>query len=700
MSENLVVLKTQQEVVDLIEYVKAQEFLSFDTETTGIDKDAKIIGISVSAEVDLAFYVILAYWDVETQKIIDLETQDNIKDLLLVLKDKQLVAHNAVFDCQMINSNYGIELIQSIHTDTMVLAHLLDENRRNGLKELGSSLFGDEAKDEQKIMKASVVKNGGVLTRDKYELYKADADLIGRYGAKDTILTLKLFYALVPKLYEESLDKFFYEDESMPLLRETTYKLNTIGLRIDAEKLQNLKGTLEAECLELKAFVYKEIDKHIKDKYPGTKPKTTFNIGASQQMSWLLYSKLGNEFDTLTDAGKEICKALGLKIPYAPGAKRQFIQTVIDNKDQVYQEAQWNPKTKKMGRPKKVGDPWKYITCNKVSMAKLSNKYKFVDSLLKYYKNLKLLNTYVIGTQERMRYNIIQPSFLQIGTTSGRYSSKNPNYMNLPRDDKRIKECIVARPGKVLIGADYAQLEPRVFASVSKDKNLMECFAKGEDFYSVIGVSIFDKRDLSVIKSDENSFAKKFPKLRDQAKVVALAKPYGRTDNFTAIQMGITKEEAADIGDKYFQEHPSVELMMLESHEQAKKNGKVYTEFGRPRRIPDAMEINKIYGNSLHSELPYSARTLLNLAMNHRVQGTAASIINRASINFYERTNTLGIEATILLQIHDELVAECYEKDKEIVAVQLKLAMETTVKLNGVDLVAEPKIGYSLAELK
>lgn len=650
---------------------------------------------------ETGFYVVLAYWDVTEQKLVYLETIEGAKDFLEALIGKDLIMQNAPFDCAMTFNNFQVELMPYVHTDTLALGHLLNENRQNGLKERGVELFGEDAVKEQIEMKESVHRNGGVLTKNQYELYKADADLIAYYGAKDAILTLKIFYHDVPILFEEGLDKFFYEEETMPLLRGPTYHLNTSGLRVDPNALQVLKKTLEAECLEAKAFIHKEIHSYVKDKYPGTGKTNHFNINATQQRAWLLFTVLGNEFVTLTESGREMCKALDLKPPYSPGAKREFIRVCEQNKGRIWAKEAYNPKTKKMGRPKKVGDPWQYMSAGKVSLGRYAAKYKWVERLLEYAKNLKLLNTYVEGIESRLCYNVIRPSFLQHGTTSGRYSCKNPNFQNLPRDDKRIKSCIVSRPGMVFVGADYAQLEPRVFASQSKDWRLMECFRKGEDFYSVIGMEVFEKYDCSLIKSDKNSFAKKHPVLRDISKVVGLSSTYGTTAFRMAPTIGKTTQEAQEVIDSYFDKFPDVYKFMLDSHTEAKKNGRVCNLFGRPRRMPEALNITKRFGNTPHAELPYEIRNILNLAVNHRVQSTAASLMNRAAVAVYDKIQQKGWnDVKIVLQIHDELVLEGPEALAEEMSLVLKEAMENTCELPGVDLVAEPKVAYSLGDLK
>lgn len=705
--EKLIIIKTLPQLAELKEYINNNEYIAFDVETTGLDKESKVVGVSISAHVDTGYYIILYSWDKDRQKLIALETLDGIRDILELLIGKSLIMHNGVFDCQMVHNNFKLNLISSLHTDTLILAHLLDENRLNGLKELSVSIFGEDSNAEQLAMKESVKLNGGQLTKDNYEMYKADADLLAKYGAKDAVLTIKLFYTLVEDLIDQNLVSFFYDEESMPLLRGPTYHLNTTGLKIDLDKLKTLKGSLEASCLEAKAFIYREIEPYIKAQYPGTKKTNTFNIGSSKQLAWLLFFQLGETFVTLTKEGKNLCKALNIKIPYTNKAKRELVQTLIDYEGRVYDEARINPKTKKLGRPKKVGPAWNYIAADKATLKQFAKKYKWVSRFLEYTKDLKLLNTYVEGIQERVKYGVIRPNFLQHGTTSGRYSSRNPNFQNLPRDDKRIKACIVARPGKVFVGADYSQLEPRVFASFSGDERLLACFSSSEDFYSTIGIEIFDKYDAKPIKEgDPNAFGVKYKHLRDIAKVVALSATYGTTAHKMALAIGKTTEEAQEVIDNYFERFPKVKQLMLDSHQMAIKEGRVLNLFGRPRRMPRAKIIPKIYGTDDHAELPYEARNMLNLATNHRIQSTGASIMNRAAIAVWnackERatTNSLWTEVKIVLQVHDEIVLEGPKELSEEMIEVLKNSMENTVKLPGISLEAIPKVGTCLADLK
>lgn len=688
----LKLIRTLGQLKELQEHLADKDFISLDCETTGVEKGSEVVGYSVCVDPEVGYYVVTAEWDVAAQSLRYLETKEGTKEFLTTLQPKSLILHNAVFDCGMFLDNYGVSLIESVHSDTMLLAHLLNENRAVGLKELGISIYGEDVAKEQAEMKASVLANGGQLTKANYELYKADSELLGKYGAQDAVLTLKLFYHLVPELMEQGLDQFFYNDETMPLLRSATWQLNREGLKIDTDRLSKLRSELEADIMEAKAFIYKEITPTVKDKYPGTGKTNTFNIGASQQMAWLLFERLGQPFHTLTDEGKVVCKFLGLKLPYAPAAKREFIRDCKNAKDQIYMP----PVNGK--RPKKVGDWWKYVKADKETLAKYADRYQWVKKFQKYSKDLKLLNTYVEGIQERMRYGIVYSSFLQHGTTSGRYSSRNPNLQNIPRDDKRIKQCIVAREGEVLVGADQSQLEVRVFAALSQDQPLLDSFKTGEDFYSVIGMTVFGKTDCTPYKEGSpDAFGVKYKKLRDISKVVALSATYGTTAPKMAPAISKSMDEAQEIIDDYFRSFPGVKQFQLDSHAQAKEHGQVKSYFGRVRRIPEAKKIAK---RAVHEALAYEQRNLLNLAVNHPVQGTAANIMNRCSIRFCQLVEERGLQnVKLICQVHDSLIARCPEALGQQVAAIMEEAMTKTVSLPGVDFEAKPKIGRSMADV-
>lgn len=698
MQEKLEIITTTDELNDLIKEVEKAKYVAYDIETTSVHRDAHIIGLSVCISKNKAYYIVTAKYNVTKRDdngigvegtLEQTELFNKVQDFVIKLKEKKLLMHNAVFDCRVTNDTYDVELMPSVHTDTMVLTHLLDENSPKGLKDLGVKLFGENADVEQKEMLESARKNGGKFNKSKkiYEMYKADWKLIAKYGAKDALLTYKLFLKLVPQLKEENLVDYFYQ-ESMPLLRGPTYEMNTKGLQLDMEELDQLNQSLTKECAQLEAEILEEIHPYVKDKYPGTSDKNTFNIGSPQQKAWLLFIRLGNTFKTLTDKGRDIAHSLMGEVPYgnAISKKKRLIQLMIEAGEK----------------------PERYIQCNDSIMQDFAGKYNWVSKLLEFQKKKKMLNTYAESFKKNSRYGIIYPSFNQCGTTSGRYSSSNPNFQNIPRRDRelaaRIRKVIVPRDNCVFVGADYSQVEPRILASFSQDKALMECFEKNQDFYAVVGVPVY-KVEASLYKGVEDSFEKLFPIFRDNTKTLVLANNYGQTINKLSKALTnengehYTLEEAQVLIDNYFEAYPGVEKFILETHEEVKNNGVVYNMYGRPRRIPDA-KIIKFFGNKKHGELAYKYRTLLNLAVNFKIQGTAASIMNRAAIKFYNTVREKNIDATIVMQVHDELIVEVKENQAKECAKILQESMESAAELPGVPLKAEPSIGKNLAELK
>lgn len=671
-------------------YFKDHEFISFDTETTGLAKDATIIGYSMAAELHLGWYVVLYYWDKINKVIVKTPIFDRAVHYLQEVKKKNLVTHYGIVDVQWVKTNFQVNLLESVHTDTMVLVHTVDENKFSyQLKELGVQEFGEDAKKEQAEMKASVIEQGGIWEEKKggsKEMYKADRYIMGRYAAKDAILTLKILYAYLPRLFEQKLEKFFYEEETMPLFKTCTYQLNTVGLKIDIDKLQQLESELRANCARLMEEINFEIKPYIQDKYPGTSAVKTFNINSGQQLAWLLFTKLGNDWKKVTKGGRVKAVELLGKPPYTPTMRKLFVNTLNE-----------------------LGiKPEKYIQCDKKALLNYSSKYKWVAKLLEYKKEEKLLNTYVEGIQRFMKYGVIHPGFLQHGTVSGRYSSRGPNFQNLPRDDKRIKKCIVARPGKTFVGADYSQLEPRTFTSQAQDPILLAGFKNNEDFYSVVGIPLFNKTECSANKKATNYFGDKFPIYRQISKTTALGIAYGETPYKLADELrdeegkNLPIDFCTQLIEDYWQKYEGIRNFVNESHAQVVKTGVVYTQFGRPRHIPEAKKI-ALFGfpeSCSTKDLKYNYRTLLNLAVSFRVQGTAASIINRAAIAFIRRTTELGIECNIVMQVHDEIIAECNTEHAETVAAILKDCMENTNSLNGVALIADPKIAQNIADLK
>lgn len=712
-SETLKVLRTVDEISGLIDYLQDKDIAAYDDETDGLALSAQVIGFSVAAEETIGFYVVLAEYRLDppvdgqpqTGKLVFLDNREKAIELLNLLREKSLIMHNATVDVQWTRRNFGVDLMPALTFETMVAAHLLNENRRVGLKELGYAEYGEDARREAIEMKESVIARGGTWEEKRggnKEMFKADPEILGKYGAKDAVLTYKLFLKFAAQLVDQGLDEFYYR-ETLPLFKGPIYDLNTTGLRVDMDGLRKLQKELEDECAMLKSQIETDIAPYTAEDYPkgfGNKAKQ-FNIGAGQQLAWLIFIRLKQDWKKLTNSGRDLSKELMGKAPYNPGARRNFVLALADSTDEK-------------GRPLKLQ---KYLSTNKTVLTPLAQKYLWIERLLKYKKSIKLLNTYVIGMQEKAQYGIIRPSFLQHGTTGNRLSSRGPNFQNLPAKDKRVKKCIIARAGKVIVGGDFEQIEPRVFASLSGDRRLMECFAQGYDFYSVIGIEVFKKFDCTPYKAGPGSFGEMYPLLRQVAKVIALAATYGITAfkltdmlNTDAPRKGDEgpwdSDEVQEIIDNYFEAYPEVKKLQLKYHREAIDNGVVFNIYGRPRHIPAARHIQSFGRKTKAEDLPYEFRTLLNNAVNFPIQGSAGSIMNRALIAAYARCRELEAEdpawadVKIIGQVHDEGWLEGPEHLKDGMIQVLKESMEGAAVLPGVALIANPRAAYNLADLK
>ncbi len=207
MQPQLIILDSPEEVEALQEYLASFDHIAFDTETTGLTTRDEIIGYSVCAEDDRAFYVVLARWNKDKACLEYTDAKEASRALIESLKGKSLWMHNGSFDCMMVEAFFKVRLINSLEIDSMILAHLLDENRRVGLKELAKEYLGLSAADEQKEMRESVFKNGGTITKDKYEMFKCDTPIMAKYGAKDAWLTrILILNHLLPDLIEQGLE--------------------------------------------------------------------------------------------------------------------------------------------------------------------------------------------------------------------------------------------------------------------------------------------------------------------------------------------------------------------------------------------------------------------------------------------------------------------------------------------------------------
>ena len=312
-------------------------------------------------------------------------------------------------------------------------------------------------------------------------------------------------------------------------------------------------------------------------------------------------------------------------------------------------------------------------------LEKLRGKHPIVDEVLEYRMLTKLKSTYADGLLKVISEDgRIHTSFQMTVTDTGRLSSREPNLQNIPIRKKlgaQIRGMFVASPGKVLVDADYSQIELRLLAHISDDKTMQEAFLSGEDFHAVTASQVFD-----------TPLAEVTPTLRSRAKAVNFGIVYGISAFSLAQDIGVWPNEAKAYMEAYLSKYHGVRDYMEHIKEQARADGYVTTLYGRRREMPELKSSN------------FNVRSFgERVALNMPIQGTAADIIKIAMVRVYDRLKAEGLQAKLLLQVHDELIVECPEKEAETVSRLLREEMENAAHL-AVPLTAEVHSGHSWAE--
>lgn len=297
-------------------------------------------------------------------------------------------------------------------------------------------------------------------------------------------------------------------------------------------------------------------------------------------------------------------------------------------------------------------------------LEKLSKKHEIADYILKYRSLNKLISTYLDGILEYiMDDGRVRTSFKQMITATGRLSSVDPNLQNIPirsEEGKNIRKVFIADKNKVFIDADYSQIELRVLAHLSKDSVMIDSFKNDLDIHYKTASEVFG---VPINEVTDNQ--------RRSAKAVNFGIVYGISDYGLSKDLNITRNEARQYIDGYLNTYPSIKSYMEEIVNKAKKDGFVTTILDRKRYIPEINSKN------------FNIRSFgERIALNTPIQGSAADIIKLAMIKVYERLKIEKVNAKLILQIHDELIVECEESEKETVKKILKNSMENVYKLD------------------
>lgn len=319
-----------------------------------------------------------------------------------------------------------------------------------------------------------------------------------------------------------------------------------------------------------------------------------------------------------------------------------------------------------------------YYSTRASVLENLQGKHQIVDAILTYRELAKLQSTYVdaLPTLVNPETGRVHTRYNPTGTVTGRISSSNPNLQNIPirsEEGRRVRRAFVAEEGWVLLGADYSQVELRVMAHVSKDSGLVEAFKRGEDVHATTASAIYG------VPLDEVTY-----EMRTVAKAVNFGLIYGQSAFGLARQLGLSVDEAQEFINRYFARFPGVHAYMDRIQRDAAEKGYVETLLNRRRYFPEL---------ALNSPTSSNQRqAAVRMAINTPIQGSAADIIKLAMIRMDRMLAEAKLRSRMLLQVHDEVVLEVPEDERQATAAVVREAMESAVELD-VDLKVDVEVG-------
>ncbi len=429
-------------------------------------------------------------------------------------------------------------------------------------------------------------------------------DQITEYAAEDADITFQLKECFEPLLTKREVKRVFEEVEN-PLM-QVLVDMEFEGVKVDEQFLNEYSKVLEADIKISEERVFEQAG-------------VRFNLASPKQLGEVL-------FDILK----------------------------ID------------PKAKKT----KTGQ---YATGEDV-LAKLAAKHKIVDDILNFRELSKLKSTYVdaLPAIVNPKTGRIHTSYAQAVAVTGRLSSTNPNLQNIPIRSERgreVRKAFIPRdPSRVLVSADYSQIELRVVAAISGDPNMCDAFKQGKDIHTATAAKVYGIAEAEVTKEQ-----------RYKAKSVNFGIIYGQGAFGLAENLGISRTEAKEIIDNYKKEFPNIQLYMDQQINKAKEQGFVETLMGRKRWLRDINSSN-------FTVRGFAERN----AINSPIQGSAADMIKLAMIKIHHAMKQQHWESKMILQVHDELVFDAVESELPALKELILSCMTTAMELpNGVPVEAE-----------
>ena len=431
------------------------------------------------------------------------------------------------------------------------------------------------------------------------------------YAVEDTDVTLQLKNIFEQQLQKYNAEKLFSRIES-PLV-QVLADMELEGIRIDVPFLKSLSDDIEKDIFSLQQAVYEQAGE-------------TFNLSSPKQLGDILFEKL-----------KLISK----------------------------------PKKTKTGQ---------YATSEEI-LSELAPKHKIVANVLEYRQLQKLQSTYIDALPKEVNSTTgrVHTTYMQAVTATGRLSSNNPNLQNIPirteRGQQIRKAFVPCNEDYTLLSADYSQIELRVIAALSGEKNMIEAFLQNQDIHRSTAAKVFNVDIQSVTREQ-----------RSHAKTVNFGIIYGVSAFGLSNQTELSRSESKELIDTYYQTYPQLKVFIDKQIHFARENGYVETILGRRRYLPDINSRNQVVRGAAERN-----------AVNAPIQGSAADIIKIAMINIYNLLKDNKLKTKMLLQVHDELIFDVPKNELDFVKPLIKKTMEEAYQF-AVPLVVDLGIGKNWLE--
>lgn len=764
--KSYVTVNSKETLKELVQHIRESEYVAFDTETDSLNpRKGQIIGFSVSGEIGRGYYMPTMVWKQERLQEVEIEgkkAHELARYVITQLEGKKLICHNASFDLRYVKNFYGINLLPSLHADTSLLVHTVKEEGAFGFgspfglkpiaimvqKEIGLDVER-EANEEQVALKDSIKANGGSTSKENYEIYKADLEILSRYAAADTDLTLRIYNYFFKVLISEGLEKFFFEEEVMPVYREVTIPMEEHGIRLDIPLIEKTRESITKDLEEQATLVVQELLKETKvrgwiidqaiEAYP-PKSKGTFAQRLLEQNNIELPRSDKTGKFTINKAAVVALPDSVIKDFLITGdieylTKDQIVKTSLslwkeENNGQFF-NIQSKDQMGKIAFDVLGEKPISSTTKGKPQfdedmIQSIKDKYAWARHLRLYNKLTKIKTAYVDRFLDSAEDGRFYPYFKQNGTVSGRYGSdmqQLPKPLEPGQDEdlimgytNEVRAFFIADEGTKILDTDYASLEPRVFATVAGDQGLKDIFNNDLDFYSHIAIKTEKLEGVSAHTKAPNFLKKVDPVKRQTAKAYSLGVPYGMSGYALAMSLGVDRKEGERLVEGYLDGFPELRKWRENSRKFVKEHGYIKNKVGRIRHLPQAKEIygalgdrliedwkfrkqlEREYGVEKVTSLYRDYKNALNNCLNFQIQSYSASIVNRAALQINRRFQRENIAGQVICQIHDQLICQVKEEDVPKACEIVQDCMENTTKLEGIDLIAIPEIAINFRD--